>query len=127
MMKYHNNRTQGEVSMIKVSVFLTRRPDLTHEQFSQYWKEKCAPFVMGMDLFKTHVRHYTHQHSLGNVPEGFPVVPYDGIAEVWLDDLSSATTIFGHQDYASIVVKDEENFLDRTKTVMFVSSESRMV
>ena len=42
--------------MIKVSVFLTRRPDLTHEQFSQYWKEKHAPLVMSLDEFKTHVR-----------------------------------------------------------------------
>jgi uncharacterized protein (TIGR02118 family) len=126
-MKYHNNRTQGEVSMIKVSVFLTRRPDLTPEQFSQYWKEKHAPLVMSLDVFKTHVRHYTQQHSLNNVPDGFPVVPYDGVAELWLDDLSSVMTISGHHDYASIVAKDEENFLDRSETVMFVSSESRIV
>jgi uncharacterized protein (TIGR02118 family) len=113
--------------MIKVSVFLTRRRDLTHEQFSQYWKEKHAPLVMSLDVFKAHVRHYTQQHSLNNVPEGFPVVPYDGVAELWLDDLSSVMTISGHPDYASIVEKDEGNFLDRTKTVMFVSSESRIV
>jgi hypothetical protein len=43
------------------------------------------------------------------------------------DDLSSAMTTFGHQDYASIVAKDEESFLDRTKTVMLVSSEARIV
>jgi hypothetical protein len=54
-------------------------------------------------------------------------MPYDGVAELWLDDLSSVMAISGHQDYASIVTKDEENFLDRTKTVMFVSSESRIV
>jgi uncharacterized protein (TIGR02118 family) len=113
--------------MIKVSVFLTRRPDLTHEQFNQYWKEKHAALVMSLDVFKTHVRHYTQQHSLNNVPEGLPVVPYDGVAELWLDDLSTVMTISGHHDYASIVAKDEENFLDRSKTVMFVSAESRMV
>jgi len=113
--------------MIKVSVFLTRRPGLTHEQFSQYWQEKHAPLVMSLDVFKTHVRHYTQQHSLNNALEGFPVVPYDGIAELWFDDLSSVMTISGHQDYASIVAKDEGNFVDRTKTVMFVSSELRIV
>jgi len=112
--------------MIKVSVFLTRRPDLTHEQFSQYWKEKHAPLVMSLDVFKTHVRQYTQQHSL-NLPEGFPLAPYDGVAELWFDDLSAVMTISGHQDYDSIVAKDEGNFLDRTKTVMFVSSESRIV
>jgi len=114
--------------MIKVSVFLTRRPDLTHEQFRQYWQEKHAPLVMSLDVFKMHVRHYTQQHSLSNLPEAaFPVAPYDGVAELWFDDLSSVMTISGHQDYASIVAKDEGNFLDRAKTVMFISSESRIV
>lgn len=117
----------GREQMIKVSVFLTRRPDLTHEQFRHYWKEKHAPLVMSLDVFKTHVRRYTQQHSLNNVPAVFPVARYDGVAELWLDDLSSVTTISGHQDYASIVAKDEENFLDRTKTVMFLSSESQIV
>jgi uncharacterized protein (TIGR02118 family) len=113
--------------MIKVSVFLTRRPDLTHEQFSQYWKDEHASLLMSLDAFTSHVRHYTQQHSLNNVPGGFPILPYDGVAELWFDNLSSAMTTLGHQDYASIVVKYEENFLDRTKTVMFLSSESRIV
>ena len=82
---------------------------------------------MSLDVFKTHVRRYTQQHSLNNVPEAFPIAPYDGVAELWLDDLSSIMTISGHQDYASIVEKDEGNFLDRTKIVMFVSSESWIV
>ena len=113
--------------MIKVSAFLTRRTDLTREQFSQYWKDKHASLVMSLDSFTSSVRHYTQQHSLNNVPGGFPIAPYDGVAELWLDDLSSLVTMSAHQDYASIVAKDEENFLDRTKTVIFLSSESRIV
>ena len=113
--------------MIKVSVFLTRRPDLTHEQFSQYWKDKHASLIMSLDAFRSHIRHYIQQHSLSNLPEGLPILPYDGVAEVWFDDLPSAMATFGHQDYGTILAKDEENFLDRTKTVMFLSSESRIV
>jgi len=64
---------------------------------------------MSLDAFKSHVRHCNHQHSLNNVPGGFPILPYDGVAEV-----ASAMTIFAHQDYASFAAKDEENFLDRT-------------
>jgi len=110
--------------MIKISVFLTRRHDLTREQFSKYWKDKHASLLMSLDSFKSSVRCYTQQHSVNNVPGDFPNAPYDGVAEVWFDDLSSAMTMFGHQDYACIVVKDEENFLDRTKTALFVSSET---
>ena len=113
--------------MIKVSVFLTRRPGITHEQFIQYWKDKHASLIMSLDGFRSHIRHYTQQHSLNNVPGALPILHYDGVAEVWFDDLSSAMATFTHQDYASIVAKDEENFLDRTKTVMFLSSESRIV
>jgi hypothetical protein len=65
--------------MIKVSVFRTRRPDLTHEQFRQYWEEKHAPLVLSLDVFKTHVRHYTQQRSLNNVPEGFQLCPMTGL------------------------------------------------
>ena len=113
--------------MIKISAFLTRRPDLTREQFIQYWKDKHAPLVMSLDSFTSSVRHYTQQHSLDDVPGGFPIAPYDGIAELWVDGLPSLVTMSSHQDYASIIAKDEENFLDRTKTVIFLSSETRIV
>ena len=113
--------------MIKVSIFLTRRPDLTHEQFSQYWKDKHASLLMSLDSFASSVLRYTQQHSLNDAPGGLPILPDYGVAEVWFDNPSSAMTAFGHQDYSSIVAKDEENFLDRTKTVMFLSSESRIV
>ena len=55
--------------MIKVSVFLTRRPGLAHEQFSQYWKDKHASLLMRLRfIHASHVRHYTQQHTLDNVP-----------------------------------------------------------
>jgi uncharacterized protein (TIGR02118 family) len=113
--------------MVKISVFLMGRSDLTHEQFIQYWKDKHASLLMSLDSFKSSVRRYTQQHSLKNVPGDLPIVPYDGVAEVWFDDLSSAMALFGHQDYTTIIVKDEENFLDRTKTTLFISSETKIV
>jgi hypothetical protein len=40
--------------MINVSVFLTRRPDLTHEQFSQCWRDKHAPLLMSLESLVGH-------------------------------------------------------------------------
>ena len=82
---------------------------------------------MSLDGFRSHIRHYTQQHSLNNGPAALPILQYDGVAEVWFGDLPSAMATFTQQDYASIVAKDDENFLDRTKTMMFLSSESRIV
>ena len=113
--------------MIKVSVFAKRRPDLTYEQFNEYWKDRHAPLLMSLDSFKSSVRRYTQQRPLNNVPADLPVLSYDGVAEVWFDDLPSAMSVFTHQDYTSIVAKDEENFLDRTKTMIFLSSETQIV
>jgi uncharacterized protein (TIGR02118 family) len=113
--------------MIKVSAFLTRRPDLAPEQFSEYWKDKHTPLVMTLGSFTSSLRRYGQQHSWNNVPRSFSILPYDGVAELWFDNLPSALAMFAHQDYASIVVKDEENFLDRTKTVIFLSSETLIV
>ena len=112
--------------MIKVSVFIKRRPDLTHEQFSRYWKAEHASLLMSLDSFASHGRRYIQQNASNSVPAG-PILPYDGVAELWFDDLSSVMTTFAHQDYASVVAKDEENFLDRTKTTIFLSSESRII
>jgi len=75
---------------------------------------------MILGSFTSSVRRYNQQHSLNNVPRSFPILPYDGVAELWFDDLPSSLAMFAHQDYASIVAKDEENFLDRTKTVIFL-------
>jgi uncharacterized protein (TIGR02118 family) len=119
--------TGGDVWMIKVSAFLRRRPDLTPEQFSEYWTDKHAPLVMRLGSFTSSVRRYSQQHSLNNVPAGFPILPYDGVAELWFDNLPSALAMFAHQDYVSIIAKDEENFLDRAKTVIFLSSETLIV
>ena len=109
--------------MIKVSVFLTRRPDLTHEQFSQYWKDKHASLLMRLKII--HIRMYgtTPNSTRWTTCQRFPILPYDGVAEEWFDDLSSAVAVFNHQDYASIVARDEENFLDRAKTVLLLSSK----
>ena len=33
------------VELLKVSCLLTRRPDLTHEQFFRYWTEQHTPML----------------------------------------------------------------------------------
>jgi uncharacterized protein (TIGR02118 family) len=71
--------------MIKSISLLTRRPELTHEQFVRHWVEIHAPLahaVPGM-------RRYVQNHILGtrarpDIQE--TDVAVDGIAETWFDD-----------------------------------------
>jgi uncharacterized protein (TIGR02118 family) len=113
--------------LIKVSVFLTRRPDLSHEQFSTYWREKHAPLALSLAPFKSHVRRYIQQRPAEGVPNQLPLAPYNGIAEMWFDNLSDVLKVIGNELFHSVVEKDEENFLDKSRTVIFISEETAMV
>ena len=112
--------------MIKVSVFLTRRPGIGRQEFISYWTNEHVRLVCSLEGFTSAVRRYTQQHPLES-PEGLPEAPYDGIAELWLDDMESLGQVFGQEVYASVVVPDEEKFLDRAKTVMLITEEKQII
>ena len=71
--------------MIKVVGLLTRRPELTHEQFVRHWFEIHGPLARAVPG----VRRYVQSHIIGtrtraDIPE--TDVAVDGIAELWYDD-----------------------------------------
>ena len=102
--------------MIKMSQFLVRRADLTHEQISDYWQNKHWPLIISLGPANENTRRYVQQHSIG-VPDGLPTAPYDGYAEAWFDDLAALQRMVTSPEW-KIVRKDELNFLDTSKTVI---------
>ena len=71
--------------MIKVMGLLTRKPELTHEQFVKHWFEIHGPLARSVPG----VRRYVQSHIIGtrtrpDIPE--TAVEIDGIAELWYDD-----------------------------------------
>ena len=109
--------------MIKMTLFLTHRADLTREQFSHYWMNTHWPLVETVPEVKKYTRRYVQQHPVGGVPPAATAAPYDGIAEVWFDAVESALAVMGSPGWAAIVAKDDENFLDRSKTLVMFSEE----
>lgn len=109
--------------MLKVNVFLTRKSGTTLQQFSTYWKAIHGPLLMQQPEVIENTRRYIQLHSTGNGLPGVPVAPYDGIAEIWVDDLNGVTAIFTSDNYNNIITPDEENFLDREKTVIMYGTE----
>ena len=101
--------------MIKMSQFLTRRADLTHEQFIDYWQKEHWPLIISLGPAKENTRRYVQQHSI-IVPEGLPTAPYDGYAEAWFDDLAALQRMVTSPEW-KIVQKDELTFLDTVKTL----------
>jgi uncharacterized protein (TIGR02118 family) len=112
--------------MIKLSVFLTRRPGISHQEFISYWANEHARLVLSLEEFTSVVRRYTQLHPV--VPsEGLPKAPYDGIAELWLDDRDSLEQAFRQEVFQTVVAADEVRFLDRAKTVMLITGEKQMI
>ncbi len=105
--------------MIKMMALLFKKPGLTDEEFTSYWKGKhaalAAKVIPGL-------RKYTQNHFLklpGGKYEG------DGFVEVWFDDLEAVEKYLAWRQTpaARALLEDEEKFLDRSKTFRYVAQE----
>jgi uncharacterized protein (TIGR02118 family) len=71
--------------MIKSIGLLTRKPDLTHEQFVKHWLEIHAPLAHAVPGVRRYVQnHIIEERTRPDIPT--TEVAIDGIAELWFDD-----------------------------------------
>jgi uncharacterized protein (TIGR02118 family) len=109
--------------MIKLTLFLTRRADLTRQQFSDHWMNVHWPIVQSVPEVKKYTRRYVQQHNIGGTPNVITAAPYDGIVEAWFDKIEDVRAVISSPNWARIVVPDEKKFLDRSKTLIMFSTE----
>jgi len=71
--------------MIKSLSLLTRRPELTHEQFVRHWFEIHAPLAHSVPGVRRYVQNYIRDERYrADIPT--TDVAVDGVAELWYDD-----------------------------------------
>jgi uncharacterized protein (TIGR02118 family) len=109
--------------MIKLSILMMRRSDLTYEQFIQHWREIHGPLFAAQPESKHYVRRYIQDHSTGDALPGTTVSTFDGIAEIWFDDMSGAKAFFESDGYKNNVVPDEKAFMDRERCELLYTHE----
>ena len=109
--------------MIKMSVFIMKRADITREQFSEYWEKKHWPLLEQIPEVKQFAKRYVQQHNIGQVPPIVTAAPYDGISEVWFDSIEDFRRVVGTDTWRSIVQQDNLVFLDPSKTEFMFSEE----
>ena len=121
--------------MIKLTYCLRRRPDLSWDEFSRYWREVHAPLVRDR-AEQLGIRRYVQVRTLDERAvhdsfrqrnDGGPE-PFDGIAELWFDDLAS----FSRQDAerrraARELLEDERRFIDLARSPMWLGEEDVVV
>lgn len=101
--------------MIKLLVFLKRKQGMSTDDFHEYWSTRHAEIVMGVPDFMRYIRRYVQSH---NIEEGLLDFPggghpgFDGMVELWFDDLKSMKAAFETPGYINTIRPDEPNFLD---------------
>ena len=71
--------------MIKSISLLTRRSELTHEQFVKHWIDIHAPLAHAVPGMRRYVQnHIEGTRTRPDIPE--TAVEVDGITETWFDD-----------------------------------------
>ena len=103
--------------MIKVVYCITKKAGLTDEEFFRYWKNVHGP--LGARIPR--LRKLVQSHRLA-VPGDEHQPDYDGMAELWFDDLEALLEARRSPEWRAST-EDEANFIDHSKVAYFVSEE----
>lgn len=109
--------------MVKLVAGLRRKPGMGVSEFHRYWKDVHGPLVKSVPEFFRHVRKYVQGHTLNDPVPSFPpqvAAPFDGIAELWFDNVAEIGTAFAEPRYMEIIRPDELKFLDLPNCTIFV-------
>ncbi|TDJ64761.1 MAG: EthD family reductase [Proteobacteria bacterium] len=105
--------------MIKGFAFISKKPDISIEQFQRHWKEVHAPLALQI----TALRRYVQSHRSAFVIPGFEHVPFDGGAEIWFDDIDTMQGFGDNPEYVNGAFADEPNFISADGPTFLATSE----
>ena len=105
--------------MIKGYSLLAKRPDVSSEFFHEHWRTVHAEHAQKL----TTLRRYIQAHRIDAEVAGFAQSPYEGIAEVWWDDLAAADRVATDPDYLNNAKLDEPNFIDMPRLANVLTEE----
>jgi uncharacterized protein (TIGR02118 family) len=122
--------------MIKLVFALRRKPELSLDEFQDYWRNTHAPLVAERAEV-LNIRRYVQVHTLDQAGlhgafqrrNGGAPAAFDGVAELWFDSLES----FGGGDDPAVrqaqaeLLEDEAKFIDLPNSPMWVASEFEVV
>ena len=110
--------------MIKFTILLKRKQSLSHEEFVSHHRNVHAKLFMSVPAVRETVLRYVQQHVLPVALPGMPPVKYDGITELWFDDVEALSRCFSDAEYLRSIRPDEERFLDLHGCDFIVSEEN---
>lgn len=107
--------------MIKLVYCITKKSDMTYDEFYDYWKNVHGPIgarIPGL-------RRLVQSHRIIAANNGRPA-DFDGMAELWFDDMAALSEARKSPEWQASG-EDERNFIDKNKVAYFVSEEHEIV
>jgi len=120
--------------MTKVFFCLRRRPELSREEFLEYWGKTHGPLAVKASQYsglKRYIQNWTIPSAMADTGRAIrgTLAPFDGIAEAWIDEAerqrlmdSASGKILFDQIFA-----DEKNFIDMENSVFFAVEEHALI
>ena len=121
--------------MIKLVFCVRRREDVSEEEFHRYWLEVHGPLVreraeaMGVRRYVQVHRVATPVNDAIRASRGADE-PYDGVAELWWDDLESLVAAGGTdaaRKAGQELLEDERRFVDLARSTLWFGEEHVIV
>ena len=117
--------------MVKFIMCCTRHPDMSREEFQDYWLNQHGPFFM-KNASVMRAKKYVQSHTLDTpLNDGLQqsrgmMAPFDGVAEVWFEseeDLMEAMSSPEFEELGPALLEDENKFIDHSKSNAFIVKE----
>ncbi len=108
--------------MVKIIYVFNRKDDMSVEEFQRHWRETHGPIAARIPG----VRRYVQNHTLPEQYAAKHPPAYDGVAELWFDDLESMRAAFASPENQA-AREDEKNFIDHSKAFLIIAEEKLVV
>lgn len=117
--------------MIKFVMCLHRHPDLSRQEFQDYWKNQHAPLFQS--FAETHqAKRYVQDHTIDSPANDMlresrgMVQEFDGVAEVWFESEQAFIAAMSSpegQKLGATLHADESKFIDHARSAAFLAEE----
>ena len=121
--------------MIKLSYCLRRLPELSRQEFQDYWLNRHGPLVRGHAAvlkIKRYVQLHTLDTPLNDVlreGRGGPDA-FDGVAELWWENVDRLEQVFNDpeaEEPMRELLEDEKKFIDLANSPLWLAEERAIV
>jgi uncharacterized protein (TIGR02118 family) len=112
--------------MFKVIALIARRPDMTREQFLDYYANNHVKLVWRVFPWTADYRRNFIDLKQSILSPGVAAPDFDSITEMWFDDRAGYDRMLdahAQPELDAVMKADEGRFMDRTKTRFFIVDE----